>query len=482
MFKKLNLHPPGGWQYYEQKTRWTAPKGLTFETLVRKVMEHRIANPQYQLPTDYQSVSDEVQIQNGRRINFLPQFWEGEAPKKKEVTSLSASLPQKRQLSANRTESRPKSAIAHFVTKIRSSAAGAATLADWVGDKGIPVPEPLANARAKICAQCPKNQKGDWMDKVTAKVAEAIKTGLEIKNGMSLKVQNESELGTCEACGCHLPLKVWAPLSHIKDSMTEEVAGQLAEDCWVRKEPNQQLILVIPYCNKDLKLAMELIEWIFELDGKRNGTVILVADIKVPAPARSHMARLAAQAFEKVDAITTPFSLPNERWPIGPNWIFETTLRHIYSNYQQPFYFCEPDCIPLKKGWLEKLQSEYNLNGKPFMGAVVSSSGQPNLPSDHLTGCAVYPWNAHEYLESTYGKPVAFDMLSAPFVLEHTHATKLHHHFWGQTTLPPVFRKNRSEDNPQNTLLLGRIPAEAVVHHRNKDGSLIRLLRAHTTK
>lgn len=473
MFKSKTSFPPGGWQFYEEKTKWTAPGGLTFDGLVRKVIEHRRNNPKVNLAHDLATVSWDVELQNGKRIHYHPVFWDSDLAKKKMNPGQANTSPPQRWWQGN-----PQlAALVKLAGKIKQSVSGARVLKDWLGDGGLPVSIETATSRAAVCGPCPMNQKLDWMSVMTAEVANAIKEQRETKLGLNLTVPNEEELGTCSACSCHLALKVFVPFKYIEQEMDEETFNALHEDCWVRKEKWKQLLLVIPYCKSDMGQAQELLKWIEELGGCKGNPCLLVADCKVPATERNAMKALAEKSFAKVEAITTPFSLPNERWPIGPNWMFETTLRHVFAKYDQPFYWCEPDCIPLKPDWLEALEVEYNMAGKPFMGAVVSSSGQANLPGDHLTGCAVYPQNAHELLQHIYGGKAAFDMAMAETVLPLTHQCLGHFHFWGQKGLPPTFKVNRSPQNPENTLLLGVIPRDSIIFHRNKDSSLIKLLR-----
>jgi hypothetical protein len=55
--------------------------------------------------------------------------------------------------------------------------------------------------------------------------------------------------------------------------------------------------------------------------------------------------------------------------------------------------------------------------------------------------------------------------------------TNLIQHFWGKPNLAPTFVHERTERSPENTFTLANLRKEAVLFHRNKDGTLIRLLQ-----
>jgi hypothetical protein len=55
--------------------------------------------------------------------------------------------------------------------------------------------------------------------------------------------------------------------------------------------------------------------------------------------------------------------------------------------------------------------------------------------------------------------------------------TKLIHHFYGEKDLAPTFVENRTAETTRNAFTLDQLPAEAVIYHRNKDGTLMELLR-----
>lgn len=84
-------------------------------------------------------------------------------------------------------------------------------------------------------------------------------------------------------------------------------------------------------------------------------------------------------------------------WPLGPNLVFQQVLwLYVHKKLEGPFLWCEPDCIPVKPDWLDRLFDEYERSGKLFMGAFVDAkteSGQ-RIPR-HMTGNGIYPDKPH---------------------------------------------------------------------------------------
>jgi hypothetical protein len=71
----------------------------------------------------------------------------------------------------------------------------------------------------------------------------------------------------------------------------------------------------------------------------------------------------------------------------------------------------------------------------------------------------------------------AFDMATAPVTVPLSAHTKLLQHFWGPTRdNPPTFAEVKTAESPINTFTLANLNPEAVVFHRNKDGTLLKLL------
>lgn len=128
------------------------------------------------------------------------------------------------------------------LTEIQNDISGMAALADWLGDAGEPAHPMVAAMRASRCVEanngepCPMNRAPKWWEKAKEIPARWMRKELELKNHMKLRVPQEDRLHMCAACGCCLPLKVWAPRSLIRDHTTQKQLAQMPDYCWIKKE------------------------------------------------------------------------------------------------------------------------------------------------------------------------------------------------------------------------------------------------------
>jgi len=242
------------------------------------------------------------------------------------------------------------------------------------------------------------------------------------------------------------------------------------------------LLVVLPYCSKDLKSAQALLDWINELGGCDQHSCLLVADSAIDKNDRQSLHGSAKKCFYSTG------TLPVMTKPVGfpPNRMFLAAAQHILQCYKSAWLWLEPDCVPLKAGWLDSLSVEYEKSTKRFMGALVESN-QPGIPQTHLPGCSIYPPDAftlYESIASLKTEMVAWDMEAAQSVVPRVRETRLIQHFWGKKELPPTFveRKQAGTEYAENTLDLKFLHPEAVLFHRNKDGTLIRCLRSAAEK
>lgn len=110
------------------------------------------------------------------------------------------------------------------------------------------------------------------------------------------------------------------------------------------------------------------------------------------------------------------------------------------------------------------------------MGKVVPCK-ERGLPQKHFTGVGVYPADAILELQSTVeaNLDIAFDLATANLLAPIALDSDLFQHLWGQTDDPPRFS---DQPMPGTSLMsIRHLSSKAVIFHRNKDGSLINLLR-----
>lgn len=228
----------------------------------------------------------------------------------------------------------------------------------------------------------------------------------------------------------------------------------------VQFTPGRDLVVVLAFCAADEHRVRDLLRWIAEL-GQVPATALAVVPKSYTGWSRIGEQLIAAFKWHRT--IKTPFDLPKEGWPIGPNWSFLTAAEHCRRE-QVDFLWIEPDCIPLRPGWFEAVRDEYRAAGLPYLGFVEPAT--VDYP-EHLAGNAVYHHSVfHHFRTDKLG--TAWDVAMAEVLVPLAHRSRLIHQEFGPLDRPPVF--DTVDD-------LRRIPQEAVLFHRNKNGSLIRVLR-----
>jgi hypothetical protein len=236
-----------------------------------------------------------------------------------------------------------------------------------------------------------------------------------------------------------------------------------------------KLNIAISLVEHEDELALKWFSWVAELGGTEGHNLFLL-------PAHGYNAiNVIAQAKQAFQSVTVLQDSEKEKsdWqnpePLrsasGPNSSFRQFAWHFYYAKLGPYFWCEIDCIPTRKDWLDKLQSEYRSCGKPFMGAKVEIERVPL----HLSGNACYPQNVPEVAPTLVmrtnwtveGKEyeLAFDIAGAVETLRQAAFTNLIQHKFRH----PGF-KTRAEYE-------ATIDRNAVVFHSCKDGSIIPFLR-----
>lgn len=230
----------------------------------------------------------------------------------------------------------------------------------------------------------------------------------------------------------------------------------------------QPIMVVMPPCHKDVKLAIDNLKWQKELDGKKDFHCVFAVDDSL-ANSVSWLTTFGKATFQEVSVFTYPRP-PVSKWPDAPNWAFQHTARHMRS-FNHPWFWMEPDCIPIAKGWLSLLNQEYALCRKPIMGSIIDGMG-------HCNGTAIYPSNFCELSRAAMAcTNRGWDMEMKSETIHLTHPSKLMYHIWGiangvavQNGGNPVLF--RTWDDVQRWVDL-----DCVVVHRCKNTSLIERLR-----
>lgn len=215
----------GGWRYRQpQFGNWTNPMALVgFDASVKAIIAARQRNRalsiKHQLSTDYEAVADEL-IQYNRKIRNLPD----PAP------------PSFFQSSRNSLQNGGVAAAGtNWLRRFSQIGTGIATISDLKRSGRDPVLPEVAEKRASICVDCPKNLPGDLFSIFTKPIANLVRHQIEDKTRLNLKTSKDDKLNVCDACGCPIQLKVFFPLDVIKAHIKQAELEQLDPRCWILK-------------------------------------------------------------------------------------------------------------------------------------------------------------------------------------------------------------------------------------------------------
>lgn len=235
----------------------------------------------------------------------------------------------------------------------------------------------------------------------------------------------------------------------------------------LRSDFKEKMNIWLAYHRGDERITKEWMLWCAELG--ITGTHTLYLNPAKHIADSTEMVALAEKVFSKV-VVRRDYEDLN-KWPAGPNSAMRQACVFFETNQLGPFFFTEPDCIPLLAESFDLWEEEYRRGGKPFMGRLVpafaDSSG--GLVPAHCTGNMMCPQNSMAAAPRlTVASDVAFDVYAAREVLPKCHLTTLIQHVFNTLGNPPTFPDQKS---------LSLLQPGAAFFHRCKDGSLIERLR-----
>jgi glycosyltransferase involved in cell wall biosynthesis len=226
------------------------------------------------------------------------------------------------------------------------------------------------------------------------------------------------------------------------------------------------LLVVLNVVDRDFEQAQDLLRWQNELGTSRKFPLLLASNRTANLDT---LEAIAAQSF----SVVGKFLYEENEPPVIPgnyssivrrqNAGFRLVAREA-AKHGLPWLWMESDAVPLKKDWLTTLLQAYKSAGKPFFG--------PYVAPGHINGLAIYPpnpeWHAPKIGEAIFK---AWDIIAGPQIVPRAHrANELMPHHWGDTANGCSVRSRPELD--------GLAPGKAVMFHRCKDGSAIRVLRS----
>lgn len=226
--KSRNVFPPGSWLFYQPETGWSSNPNVGFNDVVQQIIDHRKANPRFNLQTDRAQVEQE--LENYTIARLRSQYGDRA---KEWMTMAPGDTPPS--FTPPRLRRQQDGAVAAGVGKVKRVSAGIGLMLDWLGSGLKPVDQETANSRAHICLNCRFNQPTSLVQRVTlGTVADGIHKLMEEKSEMKLATPDDAKLRTCSLCDCVLALKVWTPMDHVRAHTDEKLKSELPDHCWVK--------------------------------------------------------------------------------------------------------------------------------------------------------------------------------------------------------------------------------------------------------
>jgi hypothetical protein len=155
------------------------------------------------------------------------------------------------------------------------------------------------------------------------------------------------------------------------------------------------MAIVLPFIEKEMPRVLMLLGWMAQLSGRVNRTLYLLPFKGLEI---DEITRDARKAFSDVQLIKDSEGVISDwqadakvRDAAGPNSLFRQAVWFFYTRRDLgPWFWFEPDCVPLVEGWDEELEAAYRSAGKPFFGVPLKwQNGE-----QYLNGAAIYPQNA----------------------------------------------------------------------------------------
>jgi hypothetical protein len=241
------------------------------------------------------------------------------------------------------------------------------------------------------------------------------------------------------------------------------------------------MTIVIPFHSKNSEQTELLLKLIAK--AKRNRKCILLIDSQIQHE-KDKFVDLASLAFAEV--FVRVVEVGEAKWPQAANRNFQAAIRSVNEVAPtEPFYFMEPDCVPMVHDWDDRLFTEYNISQKPYMGVenktlFLNRAGEVVPDSfPHLVGAAIYRGNylkcGLNFCWKNVPPNIPFDVhLRFEMKAQGWHNTKLIQHNYRTAN----YRKEGEQivcDGPDTYSDASPIKPETVIVHGVKDTSLLSL-------
>lgn len=182
----------------------------------------------------------------------------------------------------------------------------------------------------------------------------------------------------------------------------------------------KKILLALQFCPLDIEMAYRLVDIICRIESETEGKsdkADIMLSVRHDTPMPLKWAKPLKEHFDKLHIFQTKNRVFGH--PAGPNNQAYETLSHackMKSLYDAVFLF-EPDSIPLKKSWIDRIHAEWHSGGNHL---VMGNYCYPVNYIPHINGnCLVstsIDQKIPQYLEFMK-RAGAWDVITAPLVI-----------------------------------------------------------------
>lgn len=220
------------------------------------------------------------------------------------------------------------------------------------------------------------------------------------------------------------------------------------------------MIIALMFSAGDAPRAESLLDWIFQLNGKQphENPLLLVAASNVHAEMQTKVKIAGELAFKYVELVVA--NNTDSEKVMSFNRLWRATAQTVKDRYHVPWLLLEPDCVPIKQGWIEHLELAYHSQPKRYFGRRLKFQAR-----DEEKMCigkiAIYPNDAANDLTGYCDSIVSFNQLAGDIIVPRATITGLIQQI-----------DIRGEED------FSKVRPDAVLLHSDKTGALIRHLQS----
>jgi len=186
-----------------------------------------------------------------------------------------------------------------------------------------------------------------------------------------------------------------------------------------------ELLIVLPFCANDGVIAEHLCDYIFLLNKRvKKYHALLVADSDTHGEMREKVKIAAEVAFESVELIQAPVVVSPDK-NLRINRTFMAAAEHIAKAYRMPWFWMEPDCVPLAKNWFDKITDKYFDQPKRYAGSFFLTKDAAGKDAFMMARVSCYPTNAIDDLKSFLSIQSPFHVTSGLAITPRATKTRL---------------------------------------------------------